>query len=265
MRHHTPLTWLLRIVQQANAKELITDLQGQVALNDERVASAINDRNEALEKQKETQKELDLKVFALKRSQKVGAFERKTNEGMMKKHTIMKDELAKERRDHEFTQKIRADIEDELEKQRHEANRERELRLLGMHRHQVRQRAPCPIPGTNPKCSIAFCFALQLVIREDSEKLKKLQHLPKVLDDTRSHLKIAKEDNTILQTALGVEKGVQEAMDDYMDEAAQEIKSLRAKYVEMRWYLALFLCPCDRLPTTFVPSPALDSPYLLFV
>ena len=48
---------------------------------------------------------------------------------------------------------------------------------------------------------------------------------------------MAKEDNTILATAVGVEKGVQDAMNGYLEEAAEETKTLRSKFVD---------CGCSR-------------------
>ena len=56
---------------QALAREMVKDLKGQVQVGEERAAAAIQARNDALEDQAKTKKELDLKNFALKRSQKV--------------------------------------------------------------------------------------------------------------------------------------------------------------------------------------------------
>ena len=177
----------------------------------------------------------------------VGQFERRTNQGMMKRNTALQDELDKEKRDHELTHTIRTKVgwldgwldgwvgvvsglvdgsfvcwlvgwlagcsvttaarhgvlimfvlllvvvdllcafiqaEEELELQRKDAARERELRLLGMHRHR-------------------------LVVREDAQKIKELQHLPKALQQTQKTLAAVKDTNTVLATAIGVEKGVQ--------------------------------------------------------
>eukprot|EP00750_Incisomonas_marina_P025899 INCI576.1.p1 GENE.INCI576.1~~INCI576.1.p1 ORF type:complete len:879 (+),score=195.02 INCI576.1:158-2794(+) len=188
----------------ALAHETVRDLRGQVAVAEERAAAAVEARNEALEQKNATDKELNLKTFALKRSQKVGQFERRTNEGMMKKNTALKDQLEAEKRDHALTHRNRTAAEEELEQQRKDAARERELRLLGMHRHQ-------------------------LVVREGHERMQELAHLPKALEQTQHSLRLVKENNTVLATAIGVEKGVQEAMDEYMDEAAKEIQKLRAR------------------------------------
>ena len=53
----------------------------------------------------------------------------------------------------------------------------------------------------------------QLVVKEDAEKLKQMSHLPEVLQQTQQNLKMAKQTNQVLQAAIGIEKGVQEAMD----------------------------------------------------
>ena len=100
--------------------------------------------------------------------------------------------------------RIREEKEQALQETTQDLDRERELRLLGMHRHQ-------------------------LVIQEDLEQLQHLRHLPGVLEQTQKTLQMAKQDNNILTTALAVENGVQETMSDYMDQAQQELKSLRTK------------------------------------
>ena len=58
----------------ALAHETVRDLRGQVAVAEERAAAAVEARNEALEQKNATDKELNLKTFALKRSQKASCW-----------------------------------------------------------------------------------------------------------------------------------------------------------------------------------------------
>ena len=120
------------------ARQQITDLEGQLAVSDERVAAAVDERNAALELKAKTQKDLDLKTFALKRSQKMSQLERRTNEGLLKKNQMTSDELDAERRDHRLTTEIREKVQQALDVTKEDNARERELRLIGMHRHKVR-------------------------------------------------------------------------------------------------------------------------------
>ena len=50
---------------------MVADLQGQLKVGEERAAAAVEERNEALKSRDATQKDLSLKTFALKKSQKV--------------------------------------------------------------------------------------------------------------------------------------------------------------------------------------------------
>jgi hypothetical protein len=104
---HTRTRTLLRFrpsIRQALARSRVEDLEGLVAFGEERVAAANAERNEAIELRDKTQKDLDLKTFSLKKSQRMAALEQRTTVGMRKKTEMLEDDLLKEKRQHEITE-----------------------------------------------------------------------------------------------------------------------------------------------------------------